>query len=768
MKKLLLGLCTFAFTFQIAYAQFPTLDPNWTFIRADNTGISGDYHSVVRGDRFGNIWTGGYLPFWSEGALVRFDGTTFTNWGTYSENYLPDDRIYNIVFDNNDRIWVGTQNGLGTSADGINWQHYTSSNSQLIYDKIHGIAIEANNDVWVVTGEWGSILNGGVGYFNGTDWTFYTSSNSNLPTQSLSDIAIDQNNMKWITCNLGLIKFDGLNWILYTSQNSGLSPGSPTEVMIDSLNRVWVCNGYNIDIFDGTNWTHINNTVWPVANFIATSMYIRGDKMIFAETGGSARIMMFDGTNWTWEWSNYFLVTSYIDMNGNFWVAGNGVVRKFDGLNWTNYTRYNTGLAENFNEDIFVDSKNRKWFANGNGGIQVWDCPHWEAYGPWNENLFPIPQTFTTIGTSTAEAPNGDIWFTYDGTYGYAVRIPGGEYWNYSAWEVFEMSNSHPWFQSPLEVEVTDNLEVFFRTYSGNTFLYDYATNTWDVFYTGSGLTGNPSCMTPHNGKMYFGQYGGLDIYDSGSWSHIDFSTFNVNITWVFDIDFDANDNMWLGTVEGLWKYDGTDWTNWTTANSNIAADLVSSVEIDKTNNIIYVGAHNTYIWPYYGGISYFNGTGNTFTTYLEGSSPVAHKQVEDLALDTLGNIWILTQSEGITVHNPTGVLGFECIDRTLQTGTTGIVQINPESVKDFYLNQNYPNPFNPVTRISFTLPENSFTILKVYNLLGEEVATLIEADMEAGVHSTEWKAAGFASGVYLYRLQAGSYTGIKKMILLR
>ncbi len=310
MKKFLYCLSILTFSIQAGFSQYPTVDSNWTFIRADNTGISGDYHQVVRGDRFGNIWTGGYIPFWSQGALVRFDGTNFTNWGTYSENYLPDDRVSNIVFDNNDRIWVGTQNGLATSADGLNWQHYTSANTPLIYDDIRGIAVEDDNDLWIVTGEWGSILDGGVGYFNGTNWTFYTSSNSNLPTQTLSDIAIDQNNMKWITCNLGLIKYDGLNWILYTSQNSGLSPGEPSQVLIDSLNRVWVCNGFNIDIFDGTNWTHINNQIWPVSNFDATNMYIRGEKMIFTETTNSSRVLMYDGTNWIFEQTGYFLMSS--------------------------------------------------------------------------------------------------------------------------------------------------------------------------------------------------------------------------------------------------------------------------------------------------------------------------------------------------------------------------------------------------------------------------------------------------------------------------
>ena len=91
----------------------------------------------------------------------------------------------------------------------------------------------------------------------------------------------------------------------------------------------------------------------------------------------------------------------------------------------------NTGLSDNFNDQIFVDSKNRKWFANGEGGIQIFDCPHWEAYGPYNEGLFPSLQNMTPIGTSITEDSHGDIWMTYDGVLGYAIQIPGGDYKNY-------------------------------------------------------------------------------------------------------------------------------------------------------------------------------------------------------------------------------------------------------------------------------------------------------------------------------------------------
>ncbi len=85
-----------------------------------------------------------------------------------------------------------------------------------------------------------------------------------------------------------------------------------------------------------------------------------------------------------------------------------------------------------------------------------------------------------------------------------------------------------------------------------------------------------------------------------------------------------------------------------------------------------------------------------------------------------------------------------------------------------FALEQNYPNPFNPSTTINYQLPTNSYVTLKVLDLLGREITTLVDAPKEAGTHTVEWNAAGAASGVYVYRLCAGDYVATKKLVLLR
>jgi hypothetical protein len=98
----------------------------------------------------------------------------------------------------------------------------------------------------------------------------------------------------------------------------------------------------------------------------------------------------------------------------------------------------------------------------------------------------------------------------------------------------------------------------------------------------------------------------------------------------------------------------------------------------------------------------------------------------------------------------------------------TTVVDEYVEIPKEFDLIQNYPNPFNPVTIIKFYLPTQSFVSLNVYDVLGNEVTTLIETEKRAGSYEIEFDATGLTSGIYFYRLKAEQYFEIKKMVLLK
>jgi hypothetical protein len=87
---------------------------------------------------------------------------------------------------------------------------------------------------------------------------------------------------------------------------------------------------------------------------------------------------------------------------------------------------------------------------------------------------------------------------------------------------------------------------------------------------------------------------------------------------------------------------------------------------------------------------------------------------------------------------------------------------------KEYSLSQNYPNPFNPTTIIRFGLPHASRVSLKIYDVLGQEVATLVNEEKPAGVYDVRFNAAGLASGMYVYQLQAGDFVQTRRLLLLK
>ena len=87
---------------------------------------------------------------------------------------------------------------------------------------------------------------------------------------------------------------------------------------------------------------------------------------------------------------------------------------------------------------------------------------------------------------------------------------------------------------------------------------------------------------------------------------------------------------------------------------------------------------------------------------------------------------------------------------------------------KVFAFQQNYPNPFNPITVINYSLPVDEKVLIKVYDILGREIATLVSEEKLAGVHSVNFDASNLSSGIYFYSIKAGKFSQTKKMILAK
>jgi hypothetical protein len=98
----------------------------------------------------------------------------------------------------------------------------------------------------------------------------------------------------------------------------------------------------------------------------------------------------------------------------------------------------------------------------------------------------------------------------------------------------------------------------------------------------------------------------------------------------------------------------------------------------------------------------------------------------------------------------------------------SGVVPITSQIPTQYRLEQNYPNPFNPVTKINFEIPKTGFVSLKVYNVLGREVANLVNTVKNAGNYSVDFDGTNLSSGVYFYKLESNGFVDTKKMMLIK
>jgi hypothetical protein len=158
-----------------------------------------------------------------------------------------------------------------------------------------------------------------------------------------------------------------------------------------------------------------------------------------------------------------------------------------------------------------------------------------------------------------------------------------------------------------------------------------------------------------------------------------------------------------------------------------------------------------------------FAGGGEWPTTVFKSTDDGTSWTEMNAGLTTWGVLSLTINSQGYLFAGTYGGGVF----RSVQS-TTSVEEVSGEIPTGFALDQNYPNPFNPSTEIRYTLPQKSYVTLRIFDLLGREVAVLVSEELAAGSYSTRWDAVGFASGVYLYRLHAGEFVETRKLLLLR
>jgi len=268
--------------------------------------------------------------------------------------------------------------------------------------------------------------------------------------------------------------------------------------------------------------------------------------------------------------------------------------------------------------------------------------------------------------------------------------------------------------------------------------------NGWD-FEKADFIDSLQGWAATYGGEIYHTTDGGLN------WSLQD-NTSQANQIPLRDIQFTTADSGWaVGGISGTsillrTTNGGTTWESSTFLTNFTSADI-REIHMLNSKTGWFVGGSN--------GPAYIAKTSDGGVTWIDQTpgdyDPRGFKSV-DMVNDSLG--FLVGNNGGFYRTNTGGI-------SDVQQDDTGINN-------QFSLSQNYPNPFNPTTTIKFSIPSDNQVSLKVYNVLGKEVASLLNDYISAGFYTADFNASNLSSGIYFYQIKAGSFTATKKMTMIK
>ena len=407
----------------------------------------------------------------------------------------------------------------------------------------------------------------------------------------------------------------------------------------------------------------------------------------------------------------------------NFWEKSNSPTSKF------------------LNSVVFMDSLNG-WVA-GDSGLIIHTSNGGEE---WETQFTNDSLNVVNIFFLNDQIGWGSAWSNYYDPYGTFVLTTsnGGINWNSKYLSIGEVFVNSFHFVDTLNGFALGSPGIFHRTTDGGL-------NWRPVNLDSSVASGFP----PFTIKFYTPQYG----YACGGF-------------------FDRIGVVWRTTDGG---------ENWITVVDTLTSEPLYDLQIFDSLHVIAMGGDPEYgasqvvttdggdTWEYtsLGILGFTRDIG--FRTATEGWAPLGAQQKLLYTSDSgvNWNIFDTPDSTSIThICFPDSLHGFgvgyngNIIKYVYQKPSS--VQPEPGKISSFYLAQNYPNPFNPSTMIKYSIPEDGFVKLAVYNMLGEEVAAIVNTTQKAGRYEVNFNASKLSSGVYVYRIEAANFTTSKKLMLLK
>ncbi|GEM_PF-2165736 len=651
-RSLLLGLALAFTTCQAGMAQ----EPDWRLIRPSNTGIPGQQLQFAEVDQNDHLWVAGRFPFWSEGGIADFDGTTWTTYANI-DSPIPDQWVNDVAFGPGDVNWYATSGGLVRHA-GDDWQVFDEENSPLPTSQVFDVDVDMNSGTVWMRYDKTPFQTKGMASFDGTTWELHTPADMGLnDLAGMFGPAIDKNGDVWVSSNAfnqpdsGVSRFDGANWQVFNG-STGQSNAVASHITTDDAGDVWVRWWQGIMRWDGSDWIDVPD---PQIQDTWLAFRVVGPSDIWVGTVNGL-LSHYDGNSWNLVLEDGLPISSWIlsidfEADGDLWIATlNSGAKHRDAITgeWTTYSHLNTGLPSYFIEDFAEDTNGDMWIANVGAGVAKMEgtaddfkAATWRCFNADNEGFEPWPWNFgepwgndSALGVVADDA--GGVW----------VASSGVGHWDGSSWDLKVPANSgisSQFGSDHVSLDAVGNLWVGFDLWGVDRF----DGTAWDHWSTSNGLPGNfiDDLGAAPTGEHYAATNGGLGEFSNGAWT---------NITWPASLPFSAtavavgpSGELWVGTAGGLARRMGGTWDVFTPDNTALPAHWVNDIVVDD-DGTLYVATFESQVFPYPGGVTRFDGT--TWTTWSKDDSPLPHNQITDLALDNEGNLWIAAASEAVAV----------------------------------------------------------------------------------------------------------------------
>jgi len=695
---------------------------------------------------------------------------------TWKQLYSPvASSITGITQLSNGEFYLATKtHGAFKSTDkGNSWMESYTGSSNIYFNEIYSTD---DNKLFVC---------GGSGIFQ-IDWQTQKWLNLNAPQADYNCISVNSSGNIIVGSNMGIFRStdSGTTWQAATTYIGTVYSLVRTE---SSISFAGTDFGVYKSSDNGDNWTGTGLSGFLISDInlgnsgdIYANIFYRGQGIYRSKNQGVTWEQINDGL------ADQLTTTVALNLQGDIYVGTSegGVFQKTAGQ--TSFTRINLHQTMSNVLSIFLAQDNTLYICSELGGLfkknefsLKWEqlnsglpSGHAIPLGFDSDNNFYSGNLYSGIYRST---DTGENWFPIapylGGTHRFAflanndqlflgttieIAFVGelfrstdkGESWNFFMEGIPSIDPNLPYIQVVMEMDVNSSGDLFAALNTTGIYRRLRTDDSWH-FSSADIPDTNVFSVCVNSNDIVFAGYRNGYIYksdDNGeNWVE------SLSGVQDYTVEYLSSEGDYVFAILHNWNYPFQDSSiglytddngiNWYNLNVSSLGSHVNSINF-YNGNVIVVGTDTSGVF-----LSYDFGN-----NWISTGTGLSDNVIKGIVLNPDGLLLCGTENEGIFIAD---------------LNPTNVDDINSRSMM-YSLQQNYPNPFNPITKIKFFIPHSEIVQIKVYDILGREVKTLLSEFKSTGSYETEFDATGLPSGVYYYRIQSGDFVETKKMVLLR